>query len=81
MTQYYLYCILLCFFISGPAQTSIKNLLSVPFPKELKASVDGKNLAWVFNNEGERIINIAQAPNFEVKAITKYSGDEGVEIN
>ncbi|MFZ1749740.1 MAG: prolyl oligopeptidase family serine peptidase [Saprospiraceae bacterium] len=81
MTKYYLYCILLSFVISASAQTSIKNLLSPPFPTELKSSADGKSLVWVFNKEGERNIFIAGAPTFDAKQLTKYTGDEGVEIN
>lgn len=70
-------------FISGSlfAQFSMESVLSVPFPTDLKSSVDGKSIVWVFNNQGERNIFLAESPSFTAKQITKYKGDEGVEIN
>ncbi len=62
------------------AQT-ISDYLSVPFPTELKSSADGKKIAWVFNNKGSRNIFVAEAPLFIGKDITKFSGDDGVDIN
>lgn len=62
------------------AQT-IENYLSVPFPTELNSSANGKSLAWVFNDKGSRNIYVAEAPAFNAKAITNYSGDDGMEIN
>jgi dipeptidyl aminopeptidase/acylaminoacyl peptidase len=62
------------------AQT-ISDYLSVPFPTELKSSTDGKKIAWVFNDKGSRNIYVAEAPLFQGKAVTKFSGDDGVDIN
>ncbi len=62
------------------AQT-ISDYLSVPFPTELKSSADGKKIAWVFNDKGSRNIYVAEAPLFQGKAITKFSGDDGLDIN
>ncbi len=62
------------------AQT-IENYLTPPFPTDLTASPDGKTIAWVFNDKGSRNVFIAEAPAFVAKAITNYTGDNGIEIN
>ena len=62
------------------AQT-IENYLAPPFPTDLTASGDGKAIAWVFNNNGSRNIFVAEGPLFVAKAITNYTGDDGIEIN
>jgi dipeptidyl aminopeptidase/acylaminoacyl peptidase len=63
------------------AQTTIDNLLSPAFPTDLKSSADGNTLAWVFNNKGSRNIFVADGNGNNVKQITGYSGDDGIEIN
>lgn len=67
--------------MSGFAQVTIENLLNVPFPTSLVASKDGKRIAWVFNDQGSRNIYVADAPDFSVKKITTYKGDDGQEIS
>ena len=62
------------------AQT-IENYLAPPFPTDLIASADGKSMAWVFNNKGSRNIFVAEGPSFAAKAITNYTGDDGIEIS
>lgn len=81
MKKIFLVNLLLIITVSLFAQFSIESALSVPFPTDLKSSADGKNIAWVFNNKGERNIFLATAPSFTTKQITKYKGDEGVEVN
>ncbi len=61
-------------------QTSISNLLSTPFPNYLTGSADGNNIAWVFNDKGERNIFVAKAPDFKAKKLTRYTGDEGIDL-
>jgi dipeptidyl aminopeptidase/acylaminoacyl peptidase len=64
------------------AQTTIDNLLSPAFPTGLVSSANGKSVAWVFNNKGSRNIFVADGNNFSnVKQLTAYTGDDGVEIN
>src|SRR4026207_787136 len=65
---------------NGYGQT-IENYLSAPFPTELTSSIDGKAIAWVFNDKGSRNVYVAEAPAFNAKKITSYSGDEGIGIN
>ena len=60
---------------------TIENYLSAPFPTDLTSSVNGKTIAWVFNDKGSRNIYVAEAPAFNAKKITNYSGDDGMEVN
>ena len=77
-----LICLTACFivFIALHAQVTIENLLSVPFPSELKASADGKHIAWITDDKGSRNIFIADAPAFSPRQITKHNTDEGLDI-
>ncbi|TMI94871.1 MAG: S9 family peptidase [Bacteroidetes bacterium] len=67
--------------VNNVAGQAIENYLSVPFPTELTASVDGKNIAWVFNDKGSRNIYVAEASAFTTKKMTSYTGDDGMDIN
>ena len=59
---------------------SLADYLSAPFPTSLTASPDGKTIAWVFNDQGQRNIFLAQAPDFSAKMITDFKGDEGLDL-
>ncbi|GAA3935577.1 prolyl oligopeptidase family serine peptidase [Chitinophaga oryziterrae] len=61
-------------------QVTIENLLSVPFPTELKSSPDGKHIAWVFNDKGARNVFIADAPDFIPRKVTNHRKDDGLDI-
>lgn len=63
------------------AQLTIENLLSVPFPTELKSSADGRHIAWVFNDRGIRNLFSADAPDFKVRMLTNNKTDDGIEMN
>jgi Tol biopolymer transport system component len=43
--------------------------------------MDGKAIAWLFNDKGSRNIYVAEAPDFTAKKITAYNGDDGIDIN
>jgi dipeptidyl aminopeptidase/acylaminoacyl peptidase len=60
---------------------TIEQLMSAPFPSSLAASPSGEKLAWVFNDQGERNIWIAEAPDYEGRPLTSYEGDDGQEIS
>ncbi|PHN06111.1 S9 family peptidase [Flavilitoribacter nigricans] len=69
------------FALHSRAQISIEQLLSAPFPSDLTAGPDGKLLAWVFNDRGERNIYLAGGDQFrEVRKLTNYTGDEGIAL-
>ena len=80
MKKYYL---VLFLFISTKtfAQFTIEQVLSAPFPTELKTSPVGNKVAWVFNQQGSRNIFVAEAPEYKPRKITNYEGDNGQEIN
>ncbi len=80
MKKLTLYFSLLLFWPFLNAQTTIESLLSVPFPTNLTGSTDGKTIAWVFNDKGTRNFFIAKAPDFKARQLTKYSGDDGVDL-
>ena len=63
------------------AGQSIENYLSAPFPTQLTASINGKTIAWIFNDKGSRNIYVAESPGFIAKKITNYTGDDGVDIS
>jgi dipeptidyl aminopeptidase/acylaminoacyl peptidase len=54
--------------------------MSTPFPTLLKASPDGKHIAWVFNDQGSRNVFMSSAPFSKVRKVTMFSGDNGIEI-
>lgn len=77
------FLLIFCIFLSINtfAQFTIEQVLSAPFPTELKASPTGNKMAWVFNQQGSRNIFMAEAPDFKPVKITNYEGDNGQEIN
>lgn len=78
----FLHFLILCFAsVALFAQSSIESFLSVPFPVNLVSDNHGKQIAWVFNDKGERNIFLAIAPAYSAKKITSYIGDIGVDIN
>ena len=65
----------------GLQSQSLKEILDAPFATDLTVSNDGKTIAWVDNSAGERNIFVANGSSFEsVKQLTKYQGDQGVEL-
>ena len=59
---------------------SMGDYLSAPFSTHLTAAPDGKAIAWVANDEGERNVFYAQAPAYAARPLTTYRGDQGVDI-
>src|SRR5580658_10910428 len=78
--------LLLCFSpLHSSAQTaprgfSLEQVMSSPFPNNLVAADHAGRIAWVFSARGERNVWIADAPNFEARQITHYTGDDGMPI-
>jgi dipeptidyl aminopeptidase/acylaminoacyl peptidase len=62
------------------APLTIEDLLSAPFPYQLIAAPNGSRAAWIANAEGARNIWIADAPDYQGRQLTSYSGDNGIEI-
>jgi len=74
-------CLLLLTCRMACAQFSMEQVLSAPFPSELKAAPTGNKVAWVFNNQGARNIFMAEAPDYKPRQLTNYLGDNGQEIS
>jgi dipeptidyl aminopeptidase/acylaminoacyl peptidase len=66
------------------AAFSLQQILSSPFPTNLVAAPPANNhagrIAWVFTFKGERNVWIADAPNFQARQVTHYTGDNGMPI-
>ena len=62
-----------------PAQ-EIRDYLSAPFPTNLTASKDGRTMAWVFNEEGNRNIYLAEAATGNYRKLTDFKGDNGLSL-
>jgi dipeptidyl aminopeptidase/acylaminoacyl peptidase len=59
---------------------SLEQVLSSPFPSDLIAAKEGDKVAWVFDDQGNRNIWVAEAPEFIGRKLTNYSDDNGQEI-
>jgi dipeptidyl aminopeptidase/acylaminoacyl peptidase len=75
------FLLLILFSVKTFAQFSIEQILSAPFPTELKASPTGNKVAWVFNQQGSRNIFMAETPDYKPQKVTNYDGDNGQEIS
>jgi dipeptidyl aminopeptidase/acylaminoacyl peptidase len=62
------------------APFSLEQVLSSPFPSNLVAAQQAGRIAWVFNAKGERNVWVADAPTFEGRQVTHYSGDNGLPL-
>lgn len=71
---------LFCSAQNGPLFFTLEQVLSSPFPTNLVRAENAGRIAWVFSTRGERNVWVADAPNFEARQITHYSGDDGMPI-
>ena len=70
----------LCAAQSASGGFSLQQILSSPFPTNLVAAEHAGRIAWVFSFKGDRNVWIADAPKFEARQVTHYSGDDGMPI-
>jgi dipeptidyl aminopeptidase/acylaminoacyl peptidase len=72
-----------CFVPGASAQKSVslEELLSAPFPENLKAAKKSNRVAWTFNQEGKRNIWVAEGPTFQTRRLTSYLEDDGQPIS
>lgn len=78
--KYPLTLLLFAFVIVVSAQTSLDQFLSYPKESSFAASADGKNIAWVINDQGKRNIMI-KTGNDVPRMLTDYNQDDGQEIS
>ncbi len=63
-----------------PAEFTIEQVKSLPFPNELTASAAGQRLAWALDERGRRNIWVAEGPDFTARRLTNYLMDDGQEL-
>ncbi len=71
---------LFCSAQTTPHAFSLEQVMSSPFPTGLVSAEHAGRIAWVFAAKGERNVWIADAPNFEARQVTHYTGDDGMPI-
>jgi dipeptidyl aminopeptidase/acylaminoacyl peptidase len=59
---------------------TLEALLAAPFPSEIAAAPTGGRAAWVQNAKGSRNVWVVAAPEYAVRQVTSYSGDDGQDI-
>jgi dipeptidyl aminopeptidase/acylaminoacyl peptidase len=59
---------------------SLEQVLSSPFPTNLVVSQQGGRIAWQFTQRGEHNVWVADAPGFEARQVTHYTGDTGMPL-
>ncbi len=67
--------------VLGAGSFSIDQVLSSPFPSDLTASPRGDAVAWVLYAKGVRNVWVAKAPEYVGRPITKFTADDGQEID
>ena len=72
----------LIFGLALSAQPTIKEILDSPFASNLTVSRDGKTIAWIDDNAGEKNIFVATGEHFSsVFQLTEYDGDYGISLS
>ena len=61
----------------GSQAFTLEQVLSSPFPTNLVAADHFPRIAWIFSSKGEHNVWVADAPNFEARQVTHYTGDDG----
>ena len=60
-------------------QFPVSAMLSAPFPSEIIAN--SNSLAYVLNDRGARNIWYAAGPEFDARAVTAFTGDDGIGVS
>jgi dipeptidyl aminopeptidase/acylaminoacyl peptidase len=60
---------------------TLEQVMGAPFPDELTAAPTGGAVAWVSNARGVRNVWVAAPPDYQGKAVTAYTGDDGQELS
>ena len=72
--------VIACMIVGQLHAQTIESLLSPPFPSDLTVAASGKTFAWVFNDKGSRNIYSSDERG-NVKQLTHFTGDDGMEID
>jgi dipeptidyl aminopeptidase/acylaminoacyl peptidase len=68
-------------FFLGQSQSSMGDFMSYPFPSSLVSAKSANRMAWVFNEQGQRNVYVAEAPGFTPRKISSFDLDDGQEIS
>lgn len=60
---------------------SLESVTGYPFPSDLAAAATGSRIAVAVNERGKRNIYIAEGPAFNLRKLTRYDKDDGIEIS
>ncbi|HEY8396510.1 MAG TPA: prolyl oligopeptidase family serine peptidase [Flavihumibacter sp.] len=66
---------------STAQELSLESVTSYPFPSDLTAAASGSRIAVALNEKGARNIYVAEGPGFELRKLTRFDKDEGLEIS
>src|SRR2546426_1083145 len=59
---------------------TLEQVMSAPFPTELRAARAGGKIAWVFDARGARNVWVAEPPDYKARAVTAYTDDDGQDL-
>jgi dipeptidyl aminopeptidase/acylaminoacyl peptidase len=60
---------------------SIDQVMSAPFASNLTAAPNGKSVAWLLNERGQRNVWVASAPDWKARKLTAFNQDDGQDID
>jgi len=81
MKRIFLLVFSLAVILNTSAQTfSLESVTSYPFISELSSASSGSRIAMTVNEQGKRNIYVGEGPSFELRKLTDYPKDEGIEI-
>ena len=72
--------------ILAPASTSaqsayaLEDVMAHPFTSDLVASPSGSRIGWIVTQRGVRNVWVADGPDFDARAVTSYTRDDGQEL-
>lgn len=69
-----------CFMSAAIGQSALNQLLNTPFVSSLTVSPTHSDVYFVANEQGLRHIYRASAPNYDLKKLTNFVDDDGLEI-
>ncbi|HUU52904.1 MAG TPA: prolyl oligopeptidase family serine peptidase [Candidatus Heimdallarchaeota archaeon] len=64
----------------GADSFTLEGIMSFAFPSHLIVSPVGDRIAWIFNQEGQRNIWVAEGPDYKPRMLTQYTQDDGQEL-
>jgi dipeptidyl aminopeptidase/acylaminoacyl peptidase len=64
----------------SPVGFTLEQVRSYPYPTELTAAGTGDRLAWVFNEQGQRNVWVADGPAFNARRLTAHERDDGQDL-